>query len=256
MFLSAKFFTNQKTIKGFKMRYFLLWLLFAPSVFGLSREEAEITVQSAHKLFGERHWEEALSHYKTASAYNPSAQIFYNMGQCYLAMNKFGFALAYFLKAEKIKPRWPLLQQTLKRFYDQNTSFVPVEKHIHEKIFSFLSIASWKVFCSFAFWSCIVSLIYFFCIRRNKVILYIGSLFGLVFFSLLLLISSQDFSKQRGILPEITTARFAPGETSPIRHNWDAGTQCFIKTERENYYFVTTTFGEDGWIKKQNFISF
>ena len=120
------------------MRYLLLWLLFASSVFGISQKEAEITVQSAHKLFGGKHWEEALEQYQTALNYSSSAQIFYNIGQCYWALNKSGFALAYFLKAEKIKPRWELLQQTLNQFYAQNTHFVPVEKRVHEKIFSFL----------------------------------------------------------------------------------------------------------------------
>lgn len=237
------------------MRFLIFLLLFIPSAFGITQQEAENAVQNAHKLFGEKKWEDALSQYQSALAYNPSAQIFYNIGQCYSALEKPGFALAYFLKAEGIKPRWNLLQQTLKQFYNQYTSFVPVKKPINEKIFSFLSISSWKFFCSFTFWSCIVAFIVFACIRKNKFILYTGCCLGLLFFVLLLLIFSQDFSKKRGILPGITTARFAPSENSPIRYNWDAGTRCSIKTERGDYYFVNTTFSEDGWIKKQYFIS-
>ena len=237
------------------MRALFLWLLFAASAFGITQQEAENAIQSGHKLFGEKQWTEALSQYQTALSYNSSAQIFYNIGQCYSAMGKPGFALAYFLKAESIKPHWELLQQTLKQFYSQNTNFVPAEKRFYEKVFSFLNTSSWKFLCSFAFWSCMLSLIYFACIRKNKFILYAGCSFGGLFFLLLLLIAAQDTSKQRGILPEITTARFAPGENSPVRYNWDAGTRCTVKTERCDYYFVNTTFGEDGWIKKQNFIS-
>ena len=237
------------------MRTLFLGLFFISSAFGITQREAESAVQNAHKLFGEKQWTEALSQYQTALSYNFSAQIFYNIGQCYSALNKPGFALAYFLKAESLKPRWPLLQQTLKQFYNQNTNFTPIEKHYYENIFSFLSASSWKFLCSFAFWSCVLSLIYFSCIRKNKFILYAGCSFGGLFFTLLLLIAAQDTSKQRGILPEITTARFAPGENSPVRYNWDSGTRCTIKTERGDYYFVNTTFGEDGWIKKQDFIS-
>ena len=237
------------------MRTLFLWLFFASFAFGISQQEAENAVQSAHKLFGEKQWEEALSQYQTALSYNASAQIFYNIGQCYAALNKPGFALAYFLKAEQLKPRWELLQQTLKQFYSQNTSFVPSEKHFYGKIFSFLSVSSWKFLCSFAFWSCILSFIYFVCIRKNKFILYTSCCFGFMFFTLLILIIVQNDSQQRGILPEITTARFAPSESSPVRYNWDAGTQCTVKTERSDYYFVNTTFGEDGWVKKQDFIA-
>ncbi len=237
------------------MKTLFLWICFVASAFGITQQEAEITVQSAHKLFGEKQWAEALSQYQTALSYNSSAQIFYNIGQCYSALNKPGFALAYFLKAEKLKPRWELLQQTLKQFYTQHTNFAPAEKHFYERIFSFLSVSSWKILCSFAFWSCVLSLIYFVCIRKNKFILYAGCSFGGLFCLLLLLITMQDTSKQRGILPEITTARFAPGDNSPVRYNWDSGTQCSIKIERGDYYFVNTTFGEDGWIKKQDFIS-
>ena len=255
MYLSSKFFTNQKAIKGFKMKYFLLGMLFVSSMFGITREEADIAVQSAHKFFGEKLWEEALSEYQTALDYRPSAQIFYNIGQCYCALNKPGFALAYFLKAESIKPRWELLQQTLKKFYTENTQFVPVEKHFHEKIFSFFSFSTWKAACSLAFWGCIIAFVYFLCIQNNKYILYAGYLLSCTFCFLFVLILSQNRSKQNGILPEITVARFAPSEQSPVRYNWDAGTQCKIKTERDNYFFVNTTFGEDGWIKKQDFIS-
>ena len=237
------------------MKTLFLWLILTASAFGITQQEAENAVQAGHKLFGEKQWAEALSQYQTALSYNSSAQIFYNIGQCYSAMDKPGFALAYFLKAESIKPRWELLQKTLKQFYSQNTNFIPAEKRFYEKIFSLLSMPSWKFLCSFAFWSCMLSLIYFACIRKNKFILYAGCSFGGLFFLLLLLIAAQDTSKQRGILPEITTARFAPGENSPVRYNWDSGTRCSIKTERGDYYFVNTAFGEDGWVKKQDFIA-
>lgn len=237
------------------MRTFIWWIFFVSSAFGITQQEAEVDVQTAHKLFGEKKWEEALSQYQTALTYHPSAQIFYNIGQCYSALNKPGFALAYFLKAENLNPKWEQLKVTLKQFYEQNTNFVPAEKHLHEKLFSILSPTTWKWLCALSFWFGIAAFVYFLCIRKNRILLYVGSFAGCLFFATGILIMIQDTSHQRGILPEITTARFAPGENSPVRYNWDEGTRCTIKTERSDYYFVNTSFGEDGWIKKQDFIA-
>lgn len=237
------------------MRTLIGCIFLISSAFGITQQDAEVAVQNAHKLFGEKKWEDALSQYQTALTYNSSAQIFYNVGQCYSALNKPGFALAYFLKAENIKPKWKQLKDTLKQFYEQNTNFIPVEKHLHEKLFSILSPVTWQWLCALSFWVSIIGFVYFFCIRKNKSILYVGSFAGCLFCTTWLLIMIQNTSNQRGILPEVTTARFAPGDNSPVRYNWDAGTRCTIKTERSDYYFVNTSFDEDGWIKKQDFIA-
>ncbi len=234
---------------------FLLFFLSSFSTFAITQNEAEVFALEGNKLFGKKDFSEAIQFYEQALQYHPSAQIFFNIGESYYALQKPGLALAYFLKAKKINPHWKLLNETLHSLYQQYP-------HLKNKSLSWYYI----LFCSFhkETWSILITLficlticfiIYYQLFSHKKTILFItlGNLF-IACFCIILFILNIPF-KNMYICPETTSVLFAPTDNSPIRYNLLSGTQCMVKATRSDYFFINTFDHRDGWIKKESLIS-
>jgi len=233
------------------MRYVLFFICLTTSLFSISQQDAELAFLNGNKAFGEKNFEEALQFYQTASSFGKSAQVYFNLGQTYIALKKPGFALAYFLKAEKIDPHWQLLRQTIDKFYKTNTNFPTYDQPWYQNFFKLLSNKTWYYLGSTFFWISCWTLLYTIAFKRNKYVLYFMLtciVTTVLIFSILSI--NRKFNKIY-ILPETSSAHFAPTQQSPVRHTWAMGTQLWIKSKHQSYCFVKTLQGEDGWVNEE-----
>lgn len=229
-------------------------LLISGCLHAISRSEAEEFAHKGDQCFGEKKWEAAVTHYQKALSFGQSPQVYYNLGQTYAQLRKPGYALAYFLQAEKIKPRWALLQQAQKQLYAENPTLAPVPFPWYHSFFQIFTASIWKWIAAIFFWFGIAFWVWF-RIRKNKRYLIVGSSSLIVCTGFTLLLFLHQPYHSFGILPEATIGHYAPNEKSPTRYQWPMGTACWIKSEVADFYFVTTMHGEDGWVKKSELIS-
>lgn len=229
-------------------------LLMPGCLHALSRSEAEEFAHKGDQHFGEKEWEAAVANYQQALSFGQSPQLYYNLGQTYTQLRKPGHALAYFLQAEKIKPRWTLLQQATKQLYAENSTLAPVPFPWYHSLFQLFTLSTWKWIAAILFWMA-VAFLGKSRIRKNKTYQIIGSSNLLLFAGLTLVLFLHRPYNTFGILPEVTVGHYAPNAKSPTRYQWPTGTACWIKSEVADFYFVSTMRGEDGWVKKSELIS-
>ena len=234
---------------------FLLLFLVSFSSFAITQQDAESFVAEGNKFFGEKNFSEALEAYQNALQFQSSAQIFFNIGQCYSALQKPGFALAYYLKAKHIEPRWTLLNRTIESFYQQNPSFTQEGFPWYHTFFSYFHWNTWLLLTTLGFCLslCLFTLYKFF--YHKKSILFSG-ISCLIAFCLGMFFILLNYSfKNLYICPEMAPVFFAPTDNSPIRYNFSPGRQCTIKATHAEYCFINTLDNKDGWIKNVNLIS-
>ena len=236
------------------IRFFLIFLI-SFSAFAMEQNEAETIVAEGNRLFGEENFSEAIQTYEKALQFHPSAQIFFNIGQSYWALQKPGFALAYYLKAKNIAPYWKLLNDTLHSFYQQNPQFTNKAFPWYHTLFCYFQWNTWKLLITIFLCLTVCSFVYYQLFCRKKIVLF-SILSNLLFFilSLLLFIFNYSF-KDLYICPDTTPVFFAPTDNSPVRYNLLPGTQCTVKEIRSHYFFINTLDNKDGWVKKVSLIS-
>ena len=236
------------------MKYILFFICLTTSLFSITQSDAELAFLSGNKAFGEKNFEEALQSYHTAASFGESAQVYFNLGQTYVALNKPGFALAYFLKAEKVAPHWQLLNQTIDKFYKTNNNFPMYNRPWYQNFFKLFSSKTWYYLGSTFFWISCWCLLYTWAFKRNKCILhFMFSCIAVTGFVFLILFLNRKFN-QTYILPEATSAHFAPTQQSPVRHTLAIGTQLWVQSKHQSYCFVKTFQGEDGWVREEALI--
>lgn len=233
---------------------FITFILLAKTAFSISQSEAEASAKTGDQCFSEKNFKEAIQHYQQALTYAPSFQVYFNLGQSYAANEQYGFALAYFLKAQKISPHASSIQRIISQLYHKDPTLLKQDLPWYHDLFQQLSWNTWCILCSFCFWGMVGILLYHFIFRRTKRNLIMGIGFGFCFSLLGLLLLFEKQYQELCLLPQATVAHFAPTETSPKRYDWAPGTYGWIKTERQDYYFVSTIQGEDGWICKKDIV--
>lgn len=238
-----------------KMIRLLFFFLFPLSVLAINQNEAESFVLEGNQLFSEKNFQEAISSYQKALTFRESAQVIFNIGQCYYALQKPGFALAYFLKAKRINPQWKLLTDTLHSFYQQYPQFTNKPFPWYCSLFNSFHWDTWILLITILAGLTICLFTSYQLFYHKKSILY-GSLGFLMLFILggFLLILNYPF-KNLYFCPETAPVLFGPTDNSPVRYNLLPGTKCTIKEMRSDYYFINTLDDKDGWIKKESLIS-
>lgn len=234
---------------------FLLFVLLHFPVFAINQKEAEAFVSEGNRLFGEKNFSEAIQNYQEALQFNFSAQIFFNMGQCYYALQKPGFALAYYLKAKNIEPRWKLLNDAIDTFYQQNPDIVHEIFPWYHSLFCYFQWNTWILLTTIFLCGSVCLFTYYkiFCHKKSVLLSSLG-LFLLFVLGTSFIVANYSF-KNLYICPETVPVLFAPTGSSPERYSLSAGRQCTIKLIQTDYCFINTLDNKDGWVKRASLIS-
>ena len=216
--------------------------------------EARRLAQVGNGYFGEKKFDLAAESYQKALTFVKSPQLYYNLGQTYANLSKPGHALACFLKAETLKPRWGLNKKALSELFEEYPGLSKPPFPWYHMIFRVLSKCTWCWSCAAFFWIFVSFMLYHCIVKKNKVFLSFAVLCCGCFVGALTLIFLNKPYVNLCLLPEKTVGHYAPGDKSPMRYDWAAGTCCKIRSEAADFYFVSTLNQEDGWVKKDALI--
>ena len=216
--------------------------------------EARQLAQVGNGYFGEKKFDLAVESYQKALALGKSPQLYYNLGQTYANLSKPGHALACFLKAETLKPRWALSKKALAELFEEYPGLSKPPFPWYHTAFRVLSKCTWCWSCAAFFWLFVGFMLYHCVVKKNKVFLSFAVMCCGCFVATLTLILLNKPYENLCLLPEKTVGHYAPGDNSPMRYDWAAGTCCKIRSEAADFYFVSTLNQEDGWIKKDALI--
>ncbi len=233
------------------MKIFIYLICLTSSLLGISKQEAVTAFSEGNKAFGEGRWEDAEKYYQQAALYGQSPQVFFNLGQTYMAQQKPGMALGYLLRTAQLAPNWKDLDKTLKKLYENNPTIPIYKSPWYKKAYSLYSHQTWLWIATLCGWLTCGSLIYWCFIQRKRRILLVFIITALTSLSGTILCLLNQKYRDVYVLTTDTLARFAPAEQSPTRHIWPMGSQGWVKSEKDGYFFLRTLSGEDGWIKQQ-----
>ena len=216
--------------------------------------EAQQLARVGDGSFGEKKFDLAAESYQKALALVKSPQLYYNLGQTYASLSKPGHALACFLKAETLKPRWTLNKKALTELFEEYPGLSKPPFPWYHTAFRVLSKCTWCWSCAAFFWLFVSFMLYHCVVKKNKVFLSFAVICCGCFVAMLTLILLNKPYENLCLLPEKTVGHYAPGDKSPMRYDWAAGTCCKIRSEAADFYFVSTLNQEDGWVKKDALI--
>ena len=227
---------------------------FAANLHADALSEAQRLAQVGNGSFGEKKFDLAVESYQKALALGKSPQLYYNLGQTYANLSKPGHALACFLKAETLKPRWALNKKALTELFEEYPGLSKPPFPWYHTVFRALAKCTWCWSCAAFFWIFAGLMLCHCVVKKNKAFLSIAILCCGCFIATLTLILLNKPYESLYLLPEKTIGHYAPGDNSPMRYDWAAGTCCKIRSEAADFYFVSTLNQEDGWVKKDALI--
>lgn len=228
---------------------------FTTSLNADALSEARQLARVGDGYFGAKKFDLAVESYQKALTFVKSPQLYYNLGQTYASLSKPGHALACFLKAETLKPRWELNKRALRELFEEYPGLSKPPFPWYHTAFRVLSKCTWSWSCAAFFWLFAGFVIFHCVVRKSKVFPIFAAICCSCFIATLTLILLNKPYESLYLLPEKTVGHYAPGDKSPMRYDWAAGTCCKIRSEAADFYFVSTLNQEDGWVKKDALIS-
>ena len=221
--------------------------------------------ESGNALYQKGNYQEAVTSYESVlKTKKHSAELYFNIGNCYYKMNKVAPAIYNYEKALLLNPDDTEIQNNLKfaqKLQIDDIKEVP-KVGFHKLIQDFTSTFNYNTWAwistalSTLFLLCFIGY-YFSQITQSKRIFFIGMF--LVLFTLLLSVSSAIFEKShyQNDQPAIVFAEAAPVKSEPKKESADAfvlheGTKVFIQENLDNWLKIQLADGTDGWIEKEN----
>jgi tetratricopeptide (TPR) repeat protein len=220
----------------------------------ISQAEAIEAAKNGNQHFSEQKYKEAIDDYKKALTFGESAQLYHNLGQAHASQQQYGWALTYFLKAKQLEPLWTHNNTALAQLHQESLALAKNKTPWHHALYKTLTECTWQWIAMGTFWL-FVWLCIVYCVKCKWRVIVVGfsSCFCIFAACTLLILANRPY-RNICMLPEKTIGHFAPSQQSPTRYTWPMGTLCWIKSEQPDFYFVTTTQGEDGWVQKNQLI--
>lgn len=228
-----------------------------------SLDSQEIFVQ-ANSLYKAGKFEQAIDLYKSIP--DKSAYAYYNLGNSAYQLEKYGFAMLYWRKAEKL---WgffnrdelidniTLLQEKIrilnsgieKKRSPITLSFIKIKNVIMSWLRSFPLIL--LQFFFLLLWLFLFIYLRFLFKKRQKLV--IATLFGFIaFFGIILAARHNIESRTYGVITNRSTPmRSGPGESFQTLINLNQAQEVVIQKESGNFYKVKI-FWQTGWIDKDH----
>lgn len=244
---------------------FLLILFFQlnPWVNGLFAQSAEEYFKKANDAYYNRQFEEAIKLYEKAAEGNPSAEIFYNLGNSWFKTGDYAKAILNYERAKKLRPDDDDLEFNLRI---ANAGIIdkidPVPQVFYErwgrKFLSSYSEHEWAKFGVIALWIALLfGIAYLF---SNSFVLkkisFFSILVALLFSLALLFFARQEYRvsevrRQAVIMETSVYIKSSPEEKSTNLFMLHAGTKLEIIDELQNWKKIRLANGSVGWIPER-----
>lgn len=224
------------------------------------------TFEEANKYYISKQYDKALELYlELAKQQEPTANLYYNIGNCYFRLNQLGYAILFYEKAYKIDPDDESIQKNLKIANSRTIDkIVPVSKiFIYKWLDNIIQLNSPNTFAIWniiLIWISIAFAILFFITTKSNIrrISFYASLvfFGLFLITMWLGYHSQQFHQQTQngvVLAKSVYVKSSPDPNSADLFILHEGTKFEIQDNIADWYKVRLVNGATGWIEEKNF---
>jgi len=233
-------------------------LLCASPVFS---SEVDSLFNAANSSYQNQEYEKALDLYLNLEQEKyESAPLYFNLGNCYFKQGKLGYAILYYLRAQRLDPRDPDIETNLefaRQFMPTRLEGIkinPVTSFLSNIVDEFtLNFMAWGASILFIGLILFISLVLFFQWQGLLIkILTYGFIFLVVVSSGLTSYKYRtDFMTEKGvIIADETRILSGPGADNDVEFVGVFGLTFEIEKEAENYYLVLFENKRKGWVKK------
>ncbi|MBC8385788.1 MAG: tetratricopeptide repeat protein [Candidatus Cloacimonetes bacterium] len=248
------------------MKKIILILIILISFTLFAESQANEVFQSAIKSYEEKEFEAALEQFLKIENENIiSADLFYNIGNCYFRLNKLGKSILYYKKALKVnsnfKPAQRNLKFTLTLTKDKQTSDEEdIIQSFWDKTFNFFSLNFLAIIALLFFILIIIFInitIFNYRHREKTVPIFFISIFS-VFLILFLTFGfikwkSYHYSSEAVLISQSAIGFSGPSEEFTRVFTIHEGMTFEVEREENNWSLIKLQNGLGGWIKKEDF---
>lgn len=236
-------------------------LLFSDSSFGSDR--ATDLYNQGNEKYGAGKFKEALDLYKQVDRNN--AYLFFNTGNTYLKLGQLGYAIVYYLRAERLRPRDHEITSNL-----EFARLLKVDKEVKNEV----SMLNQILDSSFRFFSLrelfqigiILYLTVFGCAfwfllgtstKWKSIAALVGALFLFIFIchGTVTGFKTHDelFTHRAVIITTEVNAMAAPDQTAEILFSFHEGTEVVVTRSEKDWSLVKLATGWTGWVPTDSF---
>lgn len=213
--------------------------------------------------YGEGKFEEALALYKQVDRKN--ANLFFNIGNTYLKLNRLGYAIAYYLRAEKIRPRDPEIESNLEfarllKVDKENKKEVSVLNRLLDSAFRFFSLRE-MFHIGIALYLLVFACAFGYLLTPSTK-WKSAAVFAGAFFLFLLICHGtvtgfkmyDDLFTERAVtvLSEVN-ALAAPDPGAEVLFSFHEGTEVIVTRSEKEWALIKLETGWTGWVKRDSF---
>lgn len=233
----------------------------------ITQANTEQTLNEANMAYAAENYEQAKELYlKIINQDYIAADLYYNLGNTYYKLNQIPNAILYYEKAAKLAPNDPDIAYNLKiasmKTIDKIEAIPPLFfVKYWQSLVSKYNSSTWAIIVICLFAITLFSILGIFYLKTKhfkRILLYTSLLFAL-FTITTVIISTQQYNKEK---THNTAIVFTPSiniKSSPNINGNDLfvlheGTKLFIEKELNNWCQIRLANGNKGWIQKKNIV--
>ncbi|MDP3314128.1 tetratricopeptide repeat protein [Lutibacter sp.] len=243
------------------LKLFLLNIVMLIGFF-LNAQSADVLFLNANGFYKNENYEQAIKQYQAIEKQGlVSADLYFNMGNCYYKQNSVAYAVYYYEKALKLDPNHSDASQNLifaKRMTIDAIEEIPKTflQRFSTNIIQKFDYNTWALGAILgSVLTTLLFLVYYFSERSSiKLLFFNASIFAMFLMSVSLIFAYINFEtvqKNSGAVifspkVEVTNAPASNGEVSFVLHE---GTKVIILDQTENWRKIKIADGKEGWIR-------
>ncbi len=239
-----------------------LFVLFA---FSLGFSQNEKLFDEATELYNNGKYSEAIANYeKILDSGQHSAELYFNMGNCYYKLNSIGPSIYYYEKALLLNPNDDEILNNLG--YAQNMRLDAIEQmpqtelsRIYNKILFLFTCNQWAYLAIALVLLFVATYLAYYFIRQanRKRMAFITSLFSLGFGLFCILIAYLQLQQNKRDNPAIVFSKEVsvssePNKTSEQVFTLHEGTKVNIEDSLDGWEKIRIADGQTGWLPAEN----
>ncbi len=237
---------------------FLLLLIFASSSFCLGTDSL---FNAGNQMYQNKEYDKALAIYLELEQKNyQSAALYFNIGNCYFKQGKLGYAILYYLRADRLDPNDADISANLEfaRMFMptrmEGIKINPVTSFLSKIVDAFtLNALAW---ISSILFILLISFLSFIILLQwrglfYRIAVYIFIAFVLVSSGLTSYKYRTEYVTEKGVIvADETRVLSGPGEENDVEFVGVFGLTFEIEKDADNYYLVLFENKRKGWVKK------
>lgn len=238
----------------------LLIVVISANIFASGFEQL---FNEGNELYRNGKYNEAIVVYKKMLDSNfESANIFYNLGNCYYRLDKLGYAILFYEKGKKLSPGDDDISHNL--LFARNNTIDKIETlpsififEWWESLIAVFSVDGWTYLLLLFLFFLLISISVFLLTRNplfNRYSFFSGLIsFLLLIFTLAVLLVrlNADASQQYGVVIEsVVEVKTSPDKSSKNAFIIHEGLKSRIDDKLDNWYKIKLEDGKEGWIEE------